>query len=73
MIYYRQCKLQRGNGIKVAWIPEEFAHIKKYIKIKEEDKWVDGWQVVEVGIRQTEDHVLGHERDYVHQREVSDI
>jgi hypothetical protein len=32
---------------KLAWIPEKFANLNKFIKIKkDDDTWEDGWEVV---------------------------
>lgn len=43
---YVQCHLQKGNTHHMAWIPEQFANVGKYIKIKDDnDSWDDGWQV----------------------------
>lgn len=43
---YVQCSLQKGNTHHMAWIPEQFAVVNKFIKIKNEnDTWDDGWQV----------------------------
>lgn len=69
MIYYRQCKLKKGDTISVAWIPEKFAKRGKWLKIKDED----GWQVIDIYGRAREDYVLTHSQDYKHQREASDI
>ncbi len=65
--FFCQCKLVRGTTTQVTWIPDSFAKIGKYLKIHGED----GWQVSSVY-----DRVARHElreRDYLHQREASDI
>lgn len=36
---YRQCALQKGDSHHMAWIPEQFAVVGKFIKIKEDDGW----------------------------------
>lgn len=41
-----QCHLQKGITHHMAWIPEQFANVGKFIKIKnEDDSWEDGWEV----------------------------
>lgn len=75
-VYYRQCRLKRVNGqIDTAWIPEKFAKKGHYIKIKKGDgKWENGWRVQEVyDTRAAESRLLAHERDYLIQREASDV
>lgn len=47
---YIQCALMRDNYHHMAWIPEKFAILDKFIKIKNDDgSWQDGWKVVGVG------------------------
>lgn len=72
--YYKWCSLKKelGNGyakLDNAWIPERYAKEGKCLKIKDED----GWKVVSAGDRVEARLVEGRERDYRHQREVSDI
>lgn len=73
MQYYRQCKLQKGNVTQTAWIPEVFANKNKYIKIKTDGRWENGWQVVEVYGRMSAKQLTERSQDYKHQREASDI
>jgi hypothetical protein len=79
MMYYRQCKLRqeswRGNEtLLTTWIPEQFAHVGKKLRLQDKNGvWSAGWQVLEVGARQTEEYVVDNERDYLKQREASDI
>ncbi len=68
-----QCQLQRGTKHQTSWIPEEFAKLGKYIKVKEDGKWEDGWQVKSLGERKMASYVLEWSQDYKHQREASDI
>ena len=75
--YYCWCEMKKNvpGGVKVdmAWIPEKFAQIDKYIKIKQNDgTWEDGWKVTYVGGRREVLEVLAGERDYLNQRKVSD-
>ena len=47
--YYIQCALKRKDSHHTAWIPEKFANLNKFIKIKkDDDTWEDGWEVVGV-------------------------
>lgn len=72
--YYRQCSLKRISGhIDMAWIPEKFAVKGKYLKIKRGENWENGWQVTNVYDRQSEAHLLEHERDHLRQRVASDV
>lgn len=73
--YYRQCKLAKGDTKRIAWIPSKFAKFGTVIKIKDDNgEWNDGWTVEHVSMKETdEEFLVKHERDYKHQREVSDI
>lgn len=53
--FYKQCTLQKGNTIQTSWIPEEFAKSGKYIRLKDDD----GWKVIGVGFRASEQQVFG--------------
>lgn len=67
---YKQVKLTKNNVFVTVWIPEHFAHVGKYLKIKDED----GWQVLEVyQARISQEQLSEYERDYLHQRKMSDI
>lgn len=51
--YIRQCEMKRSVGfeaivVKVAWIPEKFAKVGKYLKIRQKGEWVDGWLITAV-------------------------
>lgn len=73
-IFYRQCSLRRVSGhLDTAWIPEKYAVKGKYLRIKRGEKWENGWQVIEVYSRDTEAHLLEHERDHLRQRVASDV
>lgn len=68
--FYRQCTLTRGTTSEIVWIPEQFAVSGKYLKIKDDN----GWQVTHVGTSRTEGSYLKeHERNYLTQRQASDI
>jgi hypothetical protein len=70
MTYYRQCVLVKRATQQVAWIPEEFAVVGKYVKLKEDD----GWKVTNTSEhRQSEEYVQAHERDHMGHRRRTDI
>ncbi len=64
-LYYRQCKLQRGNTHQTSWIPEQFAILNKVLKLKNGEEWEDGWVVKEVWSR-LEEKMLPNWRNYYH-------
>jgi len=66
----------RGNSylVDTAWIPEACAKVGKYIKIKRENgSWDDGWEVVEVYSKKSIEYLDSKERDYLKQRNASDV
>lgn len=72
--FYRQCKLQRGTEGDVAWIPEKFAVQDKYLLIEKKTGDENGWKVIEVGSNRVDGAYLKeHERNYLTQREASDV
>lgn len=70
-IFYRQCKLRRGDTHQTAFIPEKYAKEGKYLEIKGEDGWlvekVHSFSATEQSLIQ----VIG--RQYRWTRQVSDI
>lgn len=68
-----QCKLQNGNKISYSWIPKKFAVKGKYLKLKENGEWSDGWQVIEVWATRSAEEVQARRDDYLYQRKASDI
>lgn len=73
-MFYRQCTLKRGTTETVSWIPEKFAQKTRPVKLKQRDgSWSDGWVVVEVGARASEEQVRLMERDHTRTRKASDI
>ena len=67
-MFFKQCQMSKPLGKskahQTAWIPEEFAHVGKVVKVHiQGDVWSDGWTIDSVGVRQDETHVLAHERD----------
>jgi len=79
MKYYCQCEMKKELDkdmykVHVAWIPEKYAKAGKYIKIKQEDgAWDDHWLVTSVGCKKEASSVEINSRDYLKQREASDI
>jgi hypothetical protein len=72
---YIQCELIKGNSHQTCWIPEKYAVVGKYVKIKNNDEWEDGWKVLE-SYNQTklEESVLNERnQDYKKTRKASDI
>lgn len=75
--WMRQCTLYRhigGVSIEtVSWIPEEFAVKNNIIKLKDGEKWEDGWKIVFVGARKESVEVHERSRDHLKQRKASDV
>lgn len=44
----KQCKLRKGTAHHVAWIEAPLALVGEFVRIKEDGKWSDGWEVIEV-------------------------
>lgn len=70
---YTQVRLTRGNTHLTTWIPSQFAVCNRYLKLKVDGAWQDGWRVLSCGAEQPEEYVTAHERDYRTQREASDV
>jgi len=66
---HRQCKLQKGITFQYSWIPEKFAKVGNYVRLKDDD----GWKVVEVFSTMDSKKVQERSIDYRNQRKVSDI
>ncbi len=71
--YYHQCWLVRGSARQMAWIPEKFAVAGHYLKLTENGRTEDGWQVAGVGASLPEDTIRERSQDYKHTRQASDI
>jgi hypothetical protein len=77
--YMRQCTFTKptkdGVSQTTSWIPEEFAKLNKYVKLKNEsDEWIDGWQVISVSEnRRTYEECNDRSQDYKNQAKASDI
>lgn len=74
---YCQCQLSRADTpdviTQVSWIPDIYAIPGKTIAIENPDKTWNDWLVGSAGAPVAADYVEKHERDYIHQREGSDI
>lgn len=72
---HMQCKLRRLDVEQVAWLPLKFARRGHVVQIQTaKGIWEDGWEVVETwGSPRSSADVAEHERDYLKQREASDI
>ena len=53
---YRHCLLRKGVTQQMAWIPEPFAKVGKYLRIGESD----GWLVDAVYSAKPEEYILKH-------------
>lgn len=73
MKHYTQCLLDRNGSRQHAWIPKEFATPGKFIKIKENGIWTDGWQVISSFDSMEEKAVKKQSNYYKNTRDGSDI
>lgn len=77
MEWYRQCNLEKklpnGTLNQVSYIPEQFAKLGKYLKLKEGELWENGWMVVCVGGRQSRQERIDRGNDHKKQRKASDV
>lgn len=77
---YLQCVLERtaptGTERRVSWLPSPFAIPGRVVRLRDAraGTWSDGWRVASCfGPPLAEAVVLRNSRDYLHQREASDI
>lgn len=73
MNFYRQCNLCRAGWQLTAWVPKALAVEGKFVKLWGAKGWEDGWLVVRVMSRVSEEYLRDYSRDYLTQREASDI
>jgi hypothetical protein len=80
MTHYRQCLLERralaGVEQRVSWLPARFAVQGETLKLRQHSggMWSDGWRVVMAYVETLPEYtVVRNSRDYLHQREASDI
>lgn len=70
MQYYKQCTMTKNETSQVAWIPEEFAKVGKFLRLEDDN----GWEVTSVGThRLNGQYIMDHEREYLRHRRVTDI
>lgn len=78
-MYYRQCKLRKATGpkshqIHVAWIPDRYAVVGKFIQLKNPGGgWDDGWFVEKVWSWKSDEEARADAREYVHHRDRTDV
>ncbi len=65
--------LERGTARQMAWIPEKFAIVGRFVRLIEAGVSEDGWLVVGVGTRLLESYVRERSQDYKQTRRASDI
>lgn len=69
----RQCRMRKSirgcDSFLISWIPEKFAKVGKFLKLKGED----GWEVVDVFTRKCAKEVNERGQDYKRTRLASDI
>ena len=72
---YKHAVLKRTNGdTQVAWIPSEHAVPGKYVKIRIDNVWTNGWQVMESYLPLVDgDYLKERERDHKSHRKATDI
>lgn len=69
-----QCKLRRVNGVQMtSWLPQKYAKVGKFLKLKNDGEWENGWEVLATFAVQPTAEVIERGQDYKHQREASDI
>jgi len=74
-----QCELEKktetGSVTKtVTWIPECYAKVGRYIKLKDnEGLWEDGWRVVCTGSKMIASTLTERSQDFKRTRKASDI
>ena len=61
---YSQVELKRRRQMDIVWIETKFATVGRYIKVKHNGDWQDGWQVIKVYATRPADHVRQFARDY---------
>ena len=64
-----QCRLRKAFSYQTVWIPDKYAKIGNFVKLKEDD----GWEVVGVYTKKDSKEVQKRSMDYKHQRKASDI
>lgn len=74
MKFYRQCILQHDKFITVAWIEERGAKLGFSVTLKDSEDPNQLWEVTFVGAyRIPKDMIECRSRDYLYQRQASDV
>ena len=74
MDYHKQCQIRKGDRRQVAWIPMKYAEPDRYIKIKVDGEWEDGWQVAFVGRTKMESKEIADRRnDHKNMKKMTDV
>jgi hypothetical protein len=71
--FHWQCILKNGELEQTAWLPERYANVNRFVELKMDDLWIDGWMVVAVGKRLETTYLLERARDYKRTRGASDV
>ena len=62
MTTHTQCTLQKRTTVQTSWIPSEFARKNRYVGLKTEDGWDEGWKVISVGTTMQSEWVAKREQ-----------
>jgi hypothetical protein len=74
MEMHRQCVLDRNGATQVSWIPASFADEGRYLRLKEDGKWTDGWRVTKAFPADVPSAVIAkNERNFVNHRKATDV
>ena len=72
--FHVQCQLKRGTTHSTSWLPQKYANVGRFGKLRDDDGvWQDGWEVVVTGIVRPTDEVMERERASLPQRVASDV
>lgn len=72
-ISYTQVRLYKDRGSYIIWIPSKFAKKGKYLNIHKNNTWDNGWLIEETYNTKSFSQISEKERDYLKQREYSDV
>jgi hypothetical protein len=57
-VYFRQCRLRKGDAHMTSWIPEKFAVVGKVVRLWENGAWDNGWVVDSAGEHRLDESML---------------
>jgi len=69
----RQCMFRKGLTRHTAWIPDKFAVLGKFVKIKKDNVWEDGWEIIAIYAKMTAKECGLSSQEYKHHRKQTDI